>query len=211
MNSVEKEQLENEEVNSSLQLKKTSYIVTFGIVPIENDLYEQYARKRGLLTEEEIKKRNEDKKKKFLEVERGTVFSCEIIELKDGRQAFIFYNRGPRRGIWDIYRIAEGLKVEYFIYARLQDDDSFNFSFLKEFHREGTYFRHLYPTVKTCSEDKHSLHSAIKRTFCSGVGVMGFTAMKTKKNMSIISSGELFEKGLFPSNEYKRESLNTPN
>ena len=277
MDSIKKEQLENEKVNSSVQLKKTSYIVTFGIVPIENDLYEQYARKRELLTEEEIKKRNEDKKKKILEVERGTVFSCEIIELKDGRQAFIFYNRGPHRGIWDIYRIAEGLKVEYFIYARLQDDDSFNFSFLKEFHREGTYFRHLdrmkenpkikplpldykevdrlsnvkslfclnkdenyskfkqfgfdidfssfiksierfeleieklYPTVKTCSEDKHSLHSAIKRTFCSGVGVMGFTAMKTKKNMSIISSGELFEKGLFPSNEYKRESLNTPN
>lgn len=37
MNSVEKEQLKNEGVNSSLQLKKTSYIVTFGIVPIEND------------------------------------------------------------------------------------------------------------------------------------------------------------------------------
>ena len=58
MNSVEKEQLKNEGVTSSLQLKKTSYIVTFGIVPIENDLYEQYARKNGLLTEEEIKKRN---------------------------------------------------------------------------------------------------------------------------------------------------------
>lgn len=199
------------------------------------------------------------------------MFSCEIIELKDGRQAFIFYNRGHRRGIWDIYRIAEGLKVEYFIYARLQDDDSFNFSFLKEFHREGTYFRHLdrmkenpkikplsldykevdrlsnvkslfclnkdenyskfkqfgfdidfssfiksierfeseieklYPTVKTSAEDRYILHSAIKDTFYANVGVMGFTAMKTQKNMSIISSGELFEKGLLFNHKYKRE------
>ena len=65
MNSVEKEQLKNEEVNSSLQLKKTSYIVTFGIVPIENDLYEQYARKKGLLTEEEIKNEMKIKRKSF--------------------------------------------------------------------------------------------------------------------------------------------------
>lgn len=63
----------------------------------------------------------------------------------------------------------------------------------------------MYPTVKTCSEDKHSLHSAIKRTFCAGVGVMGFTAMKTQKNMLIISSGELFEKGLLFNHKYKRE------
>lgn len=177
MDSIKKEQLENEKVNSSVQLKKTSYIVTFGIVPIENDLYEQYARKRELLTEEEIKKRNEDKKKKILEVERGTVFSCEIIELKDGRQAFIFYNRGPRRGIWDIYRIAEGLKVEYFIYARLQDDDSFNFSFLKEFHREGTYFRHLdrmkeNPKIKPLSLDYKEVDrlSNVKSLFCLNKG-----------------------------------------
>lgn len=65
MDSIKKEQLENEKVNSSVQLKKTSYIVTFGIVPIENDLYEQYARKRELLTEEEIKNEMKIKRKRF--------------------------------------------------------------------------------------------------------------------------------------------------
>ena len=56
----------------------------------------------------------------------------------------------------------------------------------------------MYPQVIKSPKHKEYFKYAIKTTFDRSVGVMGYSARIRHKNMDIIKSGELFEKGLFP-------------
>lgn len=54
----------------------------------------------------------------------------------------------------------------------------------------------LYPSVKTNPADRDYFHHAIEETFDTAIGPLCIATMKREENISIISNGKLFEKGL---------------
>ena len=115
---------------------KTNFVISLSIFTLKNNLREQYEKKRNNLSEEEIQKRNEKKlwnvgeKKEF-------PFLEEIIKARDGSDVFLFYNKGKLYSDF----IATLIETEYYMFATLLSDDSFDVCVYKESHRYGAHFK----------------------------------------------------------------------
>jgi|GEM_PF-2154372 len=137
MNGLKKEEGDfDKDIDNSKSIKKTNFIVTFAIFVIEKGLWAQYVRTRRNASEEELQKIYEEQEEEIKKYDRGTPFSHDKIALKDGKEAFIFYNQG----IGYTNMMAGCIKAERYIFASLKDD-VFNIQFLKESHKDGAHFK----------------------------------------------------------------------
>ena len=115
---------------------QTNFVMSLSIFTVNNNIREQYERERNNLSEEEIQKQNE-KKLSYVDLNEYNPFLVEKLTARDGSDVFFFYNIG----IWNSNHIAELIETEYYIFASLLDDESFNVYVYKEGHRHGVHFK----------------------------------------------------------------------